>query len=115
MTWYVRVYVMKKPTQVNYHIIRKEFGQALLLAGPGVVISALLTSIVPHWLYGWRWDESMMFGSIVKKFIGSLKHLDKDKSNKRMNIFFYCMLRQLFYVFIDFFFFLVLFFQGECH
>lgn len=63
----------------NWHIFLKESQQALLLAGPGVVLNACLIGGVMHYFahyislfskidedgYDWSWSFSIMFGSIV--------------------------------------------------
>lgn len=59
--------IFESSFSVNFHIIFREFGQALLLAGPGVVISTILTAMVPLYVfnYDWNWDTALMFGSIL--------------------------------------------------
>eukprot|EP01083_Nonionella_stella_P016264 45468_1 len=51
----------------DYHVIRCEFVQALLLAGPGVIINTLLTAlfVVYAFPYEWSWAEGITFGSII--------------------------------------------------
>jgi len=54
----------------NYHTIRAEFGQALILAGPGVVIASFVTAFFAYYIYAaftsyWKFYECLLFGSIV--------------------------------------------------
>ena len=51
----------------DWHVIRREFGQALMLAFPGVIINTILTAIfcVYGFPYDWNWAEAITFGSIV--------------------------------------------------
>lgn len=52
---------------INFHLIKKTFGQILLLACPGVLLGSFLTACVAKFVlpYGWSWDLSMAFGSIL--------------------------------------------------
>merc|ERR1719242_212889 len=51
----------------EYHVIRREFWQAVLLAFPGVVINVLLTTLFCLYVlqYHWSWWEALTFSSIV--------------------------------------------------
>lgn len=52
----------------NFHIIWREKEQALLLATFGVFISAVLTSLIPMFIFDypeWTWDVALMFGFIL--------------------------------------------------
>ena len=40
-------------------------GQALLLAGPGILLATILTGSVLQLLYGWGWYIALMFGAII--------------------------------------------------
>lgn len=52
---------------VDYHIFSREIPQILLLAFPGVVISAVLTALFAMYAmpYDWGWPEAMAFGSML--------------------------------------------------
>ena len=53
---------------VDWHIFKRLSSQALLLAGPGVLLSVLLTAIFAKyglWAYNWNWNESLLFGAMV--------------------------------------------------
>ena len=54
--------------QINTHILRVEIWQVLLLAGPGVLITAFSTAIVCKFAFGydWTWSEAILFGGIVR-------------------------------------------------
>jgi len=51
----------------SFHIIKRELGQALLLAGPGVAISMILAAVVGVYIfpYNWSWWAALVFGSIL--------------------------------------------------
>lgn len=55
--------------QTHFHIIWREMGQALLLAGPGVVMSTIMTAAAAKYLtdYTWDWPTSLMFGAVVSE------------------------------------------------
>lgn len=52
---------------VDYHVFAREIGQMLILAVPGVVISAVLTSTfaVYAFPYEWGWNEGLAFGAML--------------------------------------------------
>ena len=52
---------------LNFHLIKKTFAQIFLLACPGVLLGSFLTACVAKFIlpYGWSWDLSMAFGSIL--------------------------------------------------
>ena len=54
----------------DYHTFSKEMNQALLLAGPGVVVNTFLTGILMKYCtdYAWSWSIALMFGAIVSVF-----------------------------------------------
>eukprot|EP01083_Nonionella_stella_P117016 348184_1 len=51
----------------DFHVIRRSFWQAVLLAGPGVIINVILISVfcVYAFPYQWNWAEAITFSSIV--------------------------------------------------
>jgi len=59
--------IFESAFSASYHIIKREIGQALLLAGPGVIISMILTAIVGRYCLntGWNWTTALLFGSIL--------------------------------------------------
>eukprot|EP01083_Nonionella_stella_P150965 481802_1 len=52
---------------VNFHVLWKSMGQALLLAGPGVIINTFLTSLICKFIfpYDWNWDIALLTGAIL--------------------------------------------------
>ena len=52
---------------LNWYHVKGGFVQSLLLAGPGVVVGALLMGVITKYIlpYGWSWELSMLFGSIL--------------------------------------------------
>ena len=59
--------IFESAFNTNFHIVNHEFSQALLLAGPGVLINTALTATFVHYAipYGWDWSQCVMFGSIA--------------------------------------------------
>eukprot|EP01084_Bolivina_argentea_P291658 501282_1 len=73
--------IFESAFNTNYHIFLKEAQQAAMLAGPGVLVNALLIGGVMHYFahsislfsdpsidtdgYDWSWSFSIMFGSII--------------------------------------------------
>ena len=71
--------IFESAFNTNYHIFLKESQQAAMLAGPGVLVNALLIGGVMHYFahsislfsdidddgYDWSWSFSIMFGAIV--------------------------------------------------
>lgn len=59
--------IFESAFSVNFHIIKREASQALTLAGPGVIISMILTAVVARYVfdYNWSWTTSLMFGAIM--------------------------------------------------
>ena len=51
----------------EWHVVRREFGQALMLAFPGVIINTILVALfcVYAFPYSWNWAQAITFGSIV--------------------------------------------------
>ena len=49
------------------HLLRKNWGQILILAGPGVVIKCVMIAVCAMYFfpYGWSWSESLLFGAML--------------------------------------------------
>ena len=64
---FIPALIFESAFSVNYHTISREFTQALLLAGPGVLINSSLTAVFVKYVfpYDWTWSESTLFGAIV--------------------------------------------------
>ena len=62
--------IFESAFNTNYHIFVKEREQALMLAGPGVIVNTMLIGGVMKYFndYSWPWSFCFMFGSIVKLF-----------------------------------------------
>ena len=65
---FLPVLLFESAFSINYHIMFRSINQAFLLAGPGVIISTLLTASLTKWLlsvYNWDWSVCLMFGAIL--------------------------------------------------
>ncbi|KAF6265731.1 Sodium/hydrogen exchanger family-domain-containing protein [Scenedesmus sp. NREL 46B-D3] len=49
------------------HLLRKNWGQILILAWPGVVINFLLIALCAKYFfpYGWTWPQALLFGAML--------------------------------------------------
>ncbi len=67
LTIFLPALIFESAFSTSYHIVRREIGQAMLLAGPGVLISMCLTAVVAKYTFTYKWDwyASMLFGSIL--------------------------------------------------
>lgn len=52
---------------LNFYHVRGGFIQAVILAGPGVLIGAALVGVIAKYMlpYGWNWNLALTFGSIL--------------------------------------------------
>ena len=52
---------------MDVHTFRKTIGQAIVLAGPGLLLCSFLTSLMARYIfpYHWSWVTSLMFGTIL--------------------------------------------------
>ena len=52
---------------MDVHTFRKTIGQAVVLAGPGLLLCSFLTSLMARFIfpYNWSWVTSLMFGTIL--------------------------------------------------
>ena len=52
---------------MDFHTFKKTIFQSLLLAGPGLVISTVLTAVLARYVftYNWTWVTALMFGAIL--------------------------------------------------
>ena len=59
--------IFESAFNTNFHIVMKQFGQAILLAGPGVLINAAVTAVLVKYIfpYDWDWAQCSMFGAIA--------------------------------------------------
>lgn len=52
---------------MDVHTFKKTIGQALILAGPGLIASTVLTSLIAKFIftYNWSWVTALVFGTIL--------------------------------------------------
>jgi len=71
LTIFVPPLIFESSFSSSYHLFKAEFGQALILALPGVLIAAFATGGMAYCIYGigimqkWTFAEALLFGSIV--------------------------------------------------
>ncbi len=51
---------------MDVHTFKRTIGQAVILAGPGLILCTFLTSLMGRYIftYNWTWVTALMFGSI---------------------------------------------------
>ena len=60
------ILIFRSALHIEYHIFKRVLGQAVLLAGPGVMICLVLTALtVKMFGYGWSWAEAFVLASIL--------------------------------------------------
>ena len=52
---------------MDFHTFKKTIFQALLLAGPGLLITTVLTAVMARYVftYNWTWVTAIMFGAVL--------------------------------------------------
>lgn len=52
---------------MDVHTFKKTIGQALILAGPGLILCTVLTALMGRYIftYNWSWVTAMIFGVIL--------------------------------------------------
>lgn len=52
---------------MDVHTFKKTIGQSMTLAGPGLILSTFLTSLMGKFIftYNWSWVVALMFGTIL--------------------------------------------------
>ena len=52
---------------MDVHTFKKTIGQALILAGPGLIASTFLTALIAKFIftYDWSWVTALVFGTIL--------------------------------------------------
>lgn len=52
---------------MDVHTFKKTIGQSMILAGPGLILSTFLTSLMGKFIftYNWSWVVALMFGTIL--------------------------------------------------
>jgi NhaP-type Na+/H+ or K+/H+ antiporter len=66
---YIPCLVFDSSYHINWHTFRREFWQIIILAGPGIVVSAILTAVTILYILGYEgifdWSSAMMLGSVL--------------------------------------------------
>ena len=72
---------------MDVHTFKKTIGQALVLAGPGLILCTTLTALMGRYIftYNWTWVTAMIFGVILSAtdpvaVVALLKDLGKQTS-----------------------------------
>ena len=52
---------------MDVHTFKKTIGQAIILAGPGLIMCTFLTALMARYIftYNWSWVTALLFGSIL--------------------------------------------------
>eukprot|EP01062_Namystynia_karyoxenos_P058805 TRINITY_DN5027_c3_g1_i1.p1 TRINITY_DN5027_c3_g1~~TRINITY_DN5027_c3_g1_i1.p1 ORF type:complete len:1709 (+),score=558.24 TRINITY_DN5027_c3_g1_i1:61-5127(+) len=64
---FLPVLIFESAFVADTYVFKKVFWHCLLLAGPGLVLSTVLTAVVvkyAFWEYNWSWITSLLFGTI---------------------------------------------------
>jgi sodium/hydrogen exchanger 10/11 len=64
---FLPILIFESAFAMDVHTFKKTVGQSLVLAGPGMVTSAVLTSVMARYLfnYNWPWTVCLLFGTIL--------------------------------------------------
>ena len=64
---FLPVLIFESAFAMDVHTFKKTVGQSLILAGPGMVTNAVLTSVMARYIfnYQWSWTVSLLFGTIL--------------------------------------------------
>jgi len=67
LTIFIPPLIFESGFNINYHMFLQLLSQAMLLAGPGVILSVALTSVYARFVLhsGWDWSLCLTYGSIV--------------------------------------------------
>lgn len=69
MLIYIPCLVFDSSYHINWHTFKREFWQIIILAGPGIVVSAILTAVTILYILGYDgifdWSSAMMLGSVL--------------------------------------------------
>lgn len=52
---------------MDVHTFKKTMGQAIILAGPGLIFCTFLTALMARYIftYNWSWVTALLFGSLL--------------------------------------------------
>ena len=64
---FLPILIFESAFSMNVHTFKKTLSQTLLLAGPGLMISTVLTAVMARYIftYNWNWFEAIMFGAVL--------------------------------------------------
>ena len=64
---FLPILIFESAFSMNVHTFKKTLSQTLLLAGPGLMISTVLTAIMARYIftYNWNWFEAITFGAVL--------------------------------------------------
>lgn len=59
--------ILSSAFSLDFHITKRSIGQVLVLAGPGVIIEAILTALFVKYVfpYDWCWPKALLFGAML--------------------------------------------------
>ncbi|KAH3732199.1 sodium:proton antiporter [Pelomyxa schiedti] len=77
--------------EIDFHIFKRLAFQAILLAGPGVLVSAAITAIMAKYLfidYNWGWAESFLLGAALSATdpVSTIATVKKLKASPRLSV-----------------------------
>lgn len=64
---FLPILIFESAFVMDVHTFRKTIGQAMILAGPGLLLCTFLTALVARYIftYNWTWVTALMFGTIL--------------------------------------------------
>ncbi|MES1907427.1 MAG: hypothetical protein MHM6MM_000545 [Cercozoa sp. M6MM] len=63
---FIPALIFESSFATSFHVLRREFGSAVLLAGPGVLVNSVLTAaLFSTFSYGWSWSEAWLAAAII--------------------------------------------------
>ena len=64
---FLPILIFESAFSMNVHTFKKTLSQTLVLAGPGLMISTILTAIMARYIftYNWNWFEAITFGCVL--------------------------------------------------
>ncbi|MES1913893.1 MAG: hypothetical protein MHM6MM_006040 [Cercozoa sp. M6MM] len=63
---FIPALIFESSFATSFHVLRREFGSAVILAGPGVLVNSVLTAaLFSTFSYGWSWSEAWLAAAII--------------------------------------------------
>ncbi len=64
---FLPILIFESAFVMDVHIFKKIVGQAIILAGPGLLVSSFLTALIARYVftYNWSWETALVLGSIL--------------------------------------------------